>query len=214
MSQLTPLIESARDCGLMAPGELWDAVANAHATPGRHYHNLVHVAELCDWFGQVARGPGWQNPREVLLAIAFHDSVYVAGQSDNEARSAALAARYIARWLSGAQGPVVDVARIEALIGLTAHHGGDSHGVSDSDTAHFLDADMAILAASPERFAQYDRQIASEYADCVPPDVYRRGRARFFRRLLGREHIYHSEFFHQRCESAARRNLSAALPTM
>src|SRR5690606_509573 len=140
------------------PQGMVHALEAAYARPARAYHNFNHVNEVLRHYQAVADGPGWVRPMDVRLAVLYHDAVYEAGRSDNEARSAALAREEIARWLPGAD---VDAARVAELIELTARHG--QHRREDFDasphadaTRHFLDCDMAILGAEPAVFDAYD----------------------------------------------------------
>lgn len=181
----------------------------AYAEPPRAYHHFGHVQEVLGHCREVAAGPGWRQPREVELAVLYHDAIYVPGRSDNESRSAAFAVEEIGRWLPDAG---IDADRVVALIELTARHGQFVASDFDSDPApddvrHFLDCDMAILGADPARFDAYDRGIASEYRGRVPAWLFRLNRRRFVKALLQRERIYLSEFFHQRLEARARANL-------
>jgi predicted metal-dependent HD superfamily phosphohydrolase len=180
------------------------ALEAAYATPPRAYHNFQHVLEVLRHYDTVAEGPGWRQPREVQLAVLYHDAIYEAGRGDNEARSAQLAQEQIARW-SPAAG--VDAARVVQLIELTARHGGLAPDEVDGEAALFLDCDMAILAASPQAFDAYDRGIAQEYRAVVPGWIFRRKRRQFLKGLLARERIYLSDFFHARLDAAARANL-------
>jgi len=59
---------------------------------GRHYHTLGHLEEYFKEFDQARHLA--QRAGEVELALWFHDAVYRTWASDNEARSAALAADY------------------------------------------------------------------------------------------------------------------------
>jgi predicted metal-dependent HD superfamily phosphohydrolase len=190
------------------PEGLLRAAEAAHATPPRAYHSFAHVREVLGHVAEVAAGPGWQRPREVKLAALFHDAVYVIGRSDNEARSADLAAEAIATWLPGAG---LDVAFVRTLIALTARHGRIGPDGLDADTRHFLDCDMAILGAAPARFDAYDAAIAEEYLGRVPGPIFRFNRRRFLAGLLERERIFLSDFFHERLDAAARANLRRVL---
>jgi hypothetical protein len=87
--------------------------------------------------------------------------------------SAVLATSSLARWVPDA---AVDRPRVERLILLTARHGHLDAATLDVDEAHFLDCDMAILGAAPERFDAYDRGIAREYA-APPAEAYAAGRS-------------------------------------
>ena len=195
----------ARTSPLPLPPGLVDALAAAYARPPRAYHNLDHVREVLGHYADVAAGPGWPQPREVYFAVLYHDAIYDAGRRDNEARSAAFARDELARWLPDAG---IDVERVTELVALTARHGRLAPGDVDRDAALFLDCDMAILAASPERFDAYDRQIAQEYRGAQPAWMFAFYRRKFLKGLLAAPRIYLSEFFHARCDAAARANLA------
>lgn len=180
-----------------------------YATPPRAYHNFGHVQEVLKHFAEAAQGPGWERPLEPYLAVLYHDAVYEAGRSDNEARSARLAVERIAHWLPG-EG--VDSARVAHLIDLTARHGQLRADQVDRDAALFLDCDMAILGAEPAAFDAYDRGIAAEYRH-VPGWLFKLNRRRFLKALLEKERIYLSDFFHARYDAHARANLRRAINT-
>jgi predicted metal-dependent HD superfamily phosphohydrolase len=156
----------------------------------------------------VAAGPGWKNRLEVTLAALFHDSVYLPGRSDNEERSAELAAGVIPTLL-----PEADLARVRQLILLTARHGTLTRAelADDADAMHFLDADMAIIGASPAAFDAYDAAVAEEYSNVVPAMIFRFNRRRFLQRLLDLDRIFLSDFFHARLDAGARANLRRVL---
>lgn len=199
---------------LELPDAQWAALRAAYVTPPRAYHNFAHVEEVLRHFADVAAGPGWRQPREVFLAVLYHDAIYEPGRRDNEARSAQLAQEHIAQWLP--QGPM-DAGRVAGLIELTARHGSfsprDFVGADAQDTRLFLDCDMAILGAKPEAFDAYDRGIASEYRGHVPGWLFRINRRRFLKGLLARERIFLSDFFHARLDAQARANLRRAITT-
>jgi predicted metal-dependent HD superfamily phosphohydrolase len=192
---------------LEAPEAFWAELRALHATPPRHYHTLDHVEEVLGHYDQVAASAGWHRPREVLLAVLFHDAVYVCGAADNEARSARAAEDAIARHLTG-----VDAARVAELILLTARHG--SIGEVDRDAALFLDCDMAILGAEPDDYRRYAAQIAAEWAPVLPADRFRAGRRAFLERLLARDAIFLSDHFRARLEERARSNIAAEVAVL
>lgn len=191
---------------LAVPRALWDVLIAAYGSPGRAYHNWTHIEEVVQRFHEVAAGPGWHHPQEVFLGLLLHDAVYEPGRTDNEARSAALATELVAHHLPGRD---LDVALIVELINLTAEHGREPDDLSQ-DAALFLDCDMAILGAPPERFATYDRGVALEY-QAVPPEQFRAGRRRFMSQLLARHRIFVSDHFRDALEGSARENLTRAL---
>ncbi|MCL7713289.1 HD domain-containing protein [Stenotrophomonas mori] len=187
----------------LPPGQLAEIEA-AHRQPPRAYHNFGHVQALLRHHREVAAGPGWRQPREVALAMLYHDAVYEAGRGDNELRSARMARTAIAHWLPGAG---VDVDRVAALIELTARHGRLRGDELDADAALFLDSDMAILGAPDAVFDAYDRGIAEEYRGTLPGFLFRRNRRRFLKGVLAQPRIFFSDFFHVRYDAQARANL-------
>jgi predicted metal-dependent HD superfamily phosphohydrolase len=193
---------------LTLPDAQWTALEAAYATPPRAYHNFSHVRAVLAHYDEVATGPGWTQPPEAWLAVLYHDAIYEPGRKDNEARSAQLAREHIAQWPPDAG---IDADRVAALIELTARHGMLAPAEVDRDAALFLDCDMAILGAPPEVFDAYDRGIAAEYRGQVPGWMYRLNRRRFLKALLGRERIFLSDFFHERLDAQARRNLRRAV---
>lgn len=186
------------------PADQLAEIEAAHAQPPRAYHNFGHVQALLQHHRDVAAGPGWRQPREVALAMLYHDAVYEAGRGDNEARSAMMARAAIARWLPDAG---VDAERVAALIELTARHGRLRGDELDADAALFLDADMAILGAPAAVFDAYDRGIAEEYRGKVPGLLFRLNRRRFLKGVLAQPRIFFSDFFHARYDAQARENL-------
>ena len=181
-------------------------LAEAYGRPPRAYHDLRHIEELLGWYERLGvEGPGWQAPHDVLAAVLYHDAIYEAGRPDNEALSAALAVGDIARFELPCES-----TRVSELILATARHGTLAvDPVADPDLAHFLDADMAILGASPDRFDDYERAIANEYA-AIPAAAFRAGRGRFLTRLLALPRLYQTSFFGSRLDSTARANVARA----
>ena len=97
MNQIDWLTRFAARRGVLGPAEFWSLLASAYTSPDRAYHTLDHLRELCQWFARVEDGPGWTRPQQVLLAVLFHDAVYVPSRHDNEKRSAELAHNEITR---------------------------------------------------------------------------------------------------------------------
>jgi predicted metal-dependent HD superfamily phosphohydrolase len=178
----------------------WQELTAAYTEPHRAYHTLEHIRHLIGQL-QVVK-PLLQNPTAVYLAAFYHDCIYDPARSDNEIRSAQLSA---ARLLAAGV-PEATVQRVIELIEATQHH--EANGIPDG--ALFLDADLSILGAAPERYRQYAHQIRVEY--CIYPDaVYRSGRAQVLRSLLDRSCIFQTPVFGDRYEAAARRNLQEEL---
>jgi len=185
-----------------------ETLVAAYASPPRAYHNFEHVQAVLRHYDAIAASPGWRQPREVYLAVCYHDAVYLAGRSDNEARSAELARAEVAR--HGLQADV-DIERVAQLILMTARHGKLERPSVDAEAALFLDADMAIVGSDAADFARYDAAVAEEYKAVVPAFIYRFKRKHFLRELLASPRIFLSDYGHARWDAAARENLRHAL---
>jgi predicted metal-dependent HD superfamily phosphohydrolase len=179
---------------------VFDRLVAAYSEPHRHYHTLEHLAEMFRVVGRL----GLTDPRVVQLAVWFHDAVYDPRAKDNEEQSAEL----VGEWLGPLGVPEWLLTKAAGMVRATAH--GSIDPPPDPDTAALLDADLAILGASQERYSRYAADIRKEYA-FVHEDQFRVGRAAVLRGFLARPRIYLHDLFHPEGEAAARRNLRAEL---
>jgi predicted metal-dependent HD superfamily phosphohydrolase len=141
----------------------YDDLVTRYREPHRRYHTFEHVTDV------VARVHG----TEVELAAWYHDVIYDATRSDNEARSADHAAHV----LSGLGAPADVIAEVRRLILLTA-----GHEAEDPRGRDLIAADLAILTSERARYQQYVRDVRAEYAH-VDDDAWRTGRAAVLERL-------------------------------
>ena len=174
-------------------------IRRAYTEPHRHYHTLEHIAHALALFdGARARA---RDADAAELALWLHDVVYDPRAKDNEARSAA----YAARILHEGGVPSRAAERVTALIMATRHVSPPE----DPDAQYVVDADLAILGGTPAEFDRYERQVREEYAFRSETE-WREGRARILRAFLDRPRIYlTSEFL--RFEGPARANLERSL---
>ncbi len=171
--------------------DLRDALVTAYST-GRRYHDLRHLTEVLDRIDQL----GGTGITEVVLAAWYHDAVY-DDAGDNEERSARQAEEQLGT-------THVDVAEVARLVRLTEHHRpvpGDHNGEV------LCDADLAILAAGADRYAEYVADVRREYAAVPSPD-FNRGRLAVLEQLAAKEHLFSTELARREWEAAARANLS------
>lgn len=171
--------------------------------PHRHYHTLAHLEACLDQLDSnraLAR-----EPDIVELALWFHDAIYDARASDNEAQSARLAADT----LRAAGLPEITVAKVERLILATRAHETDG----DPDTALLLDIDLAILGAAPDTYQTYADAIRREYA-WVPETDYRAKRAAILSRFLQRPRLFLTAPFFFSHERSARNNLAREIQSL
>jgi predicted metal-dependent HD superfamily phosphohydrolase len=177
-------------------GGLADRLLAAWSDPVRHYHGLQHLEDCLARLDELPEtGP---DRDRIEAALWFHDAVYDPRAGDNEARSAAWARDGLADL--GVDPAVAD--EVARLVRITAH------GQVPTDDAGRLiaDIDLSILGRPQPAFDAYEAAIRAEYA-WVPEAEYRARRAAVLDRLLQREPLYLTPWFHQRYDTTARENL-------
>ena len=186
--------------GLTPRSDLADDLKSRYSEPHRAYHTLLHLSEA---YGALAEcADRLERPDEARLALWFHDAIYDTRRHDNEERSADWARDELI-----AAGAAPDVAaRVQTLVLATKHR-----DVPEGNDARLLvDADLSILAAPPDRFATYERQIRQEY-DWVTEPEFREARERFLRGMLARPSIFNDSGMRERHDAHARRNIQESL---
>ncbi|WP_310964529.1 HD domain-containing protein [Nocardioides terrisoli] len=188
---------------------LRDRLVSAYATD-RGYHDLRHLAEVLARLDELGVRSGADPQRDdlvVLLAAWFHDAVY-AGAADDEERSARLAEETLAD-----VGPPVtgdDVEEVARLVRLTAGH---DPAPGDRNGELLCDADLAILAATPDRYAEYVADVRRDFAD-IDDTAFRAGRAAVLSELAGRTTIFRTAHARRHWEQRAQTNLAAELSSL
>jgi predicted metal-dependent HD superfamily phosphohydrolase len=176
----------------------------SYAHPDRRYHDGRHLAEVLERVHELSAHGVEFDRMAVLLAAWFHDSVYDA-QPDAEKRSAA--------WAAEALPTLVDQAVVDEVVRLvlvTEHH---LPADDDPNGCALADADLAILAAPAERYAEYAVSIREEYAE-VPDDAFAAGRTAILGDLLAKPYLFHTAYARSTWEDAARANVERELATL
>jgi predicted metal-dependent HD superfamily phosphohydrolase len=210
MSFLAPPVDYLQ--GLSEPSwqgcepELFRVVQQAYDSPGRVYHAWRHIEMCLREFKQVQ----FVEPRTVLVALLFHDAVYVAGDSQNQARSADLARQSLQRYSNLTTS---EQDRVVQLIMLTANHHHDT--VLDADAAAFIDIDLAVLSSDWPTYQAYAQGVEREFCpSVVSPAMFRLGRRRFLQGLLSQPFVFLTPAMRERGEVDARRNLQREIEAL
>jgi predicted metal-dependent HD superfamily phosphohydrolase len=178
----------------------FDELMFRYSEPHRKYHTVRHLEECFTKLAEVRALA--LHPAEVEIALWFHDAIYERRATDNEVRSAELAAS-TAR-AAGVAGNSAEC--IHALI-MATRHAAVPH---DDDAKVVVDVDLAILGEAPARFDQYEDQIRWEYS-WVPGFLFRKERKKALREFLARPAIFNTQPFRERYESQARANIRRSL---
>ncbi|WP_043969764.1 MULTISPECIES: HD domain-containing protein [Acinetobacter] len=177
------------------PQKVFNKLIAAYSEKQRAYHTLQHLYECLVLVDSIRAD--LNDAHAVVLALWFHDAVYDPQAKDNELKSAELFEQYLAQDL-----PNDIVEKIKRWIVATQKHAS----TDELDLQFLLDIDLAILAAAPDRFAEYEQQIQQEYA-WVDPDVYSIKRKEVLAHFYQTEPLYQTESFQQRFEQRAKGNL-------
>lgn len=181
------------------PDKSFNILIAAYSEKQRSYHTVQHLYECLSLFESVQSK--LNDVHAVALALWFHDVIYDPQAKDNELRSAELFEQYMAQDLS-----VNIVHKVKRWILATQKH----VPTNELDLQFLLDIDLGILAATPERFLQYEQQIQQEYS-WVDPDVYSIKRKEVLAHFYQSEPLYQTEYFQQNFERRAKENLRELL---
>jgi predicted metal-dependent HD superfamily phosphohydrolase len=175
-----------------------DALLSAYGDPARGYHDLLHLSEVLDRVDELVEAVAVGDSTSLRLAAWFHDGVY-DGLRGDEDRSAV--------WAEEALADTAYATEVARLVRLTEHH---DPGADDLAGQVLCDADLAILAADPPRYAAYVEGVRRDYAHIGDGD-FAAGRAAVLHDLDARPRLFHTAYARERWEPAARANLAAEL---
>jgi predicted metal-dependent HD superfamily phosphohydrolase len=178
----------------------WKELEKAYTHQKRFYHNLHHLDHLAAELEGIKTLIGHWNT--VILALFYHDLVYNPVRSDNEEKSAALAA---SRLMDLNVAPE-EISRCVSIIAATKKH--ELH--QDPDVNYFTDADLAILGSAENDYREYFLKIRKEYS-WFPDFIYNPGRKKVLQHFLQLERLFKTEYFFRKYESQARQNLMMEL---
>ncbi|GJM08393.1 MAG: hypothetical protein DHS20C11_06690 [Lysobacteraceae bacterium] len=180
--------------------DTFESLRTAYSEKGRHYHTAQHITACLRHMDRCAKT--LEHPREVELALWFHDAVYKPLSSCNERKSADWAAAFLT--LNGASES--EVSRVHRLIMATEHDAP----TQTNDESALVDIDLSILGTNAETYEAFESAVRKEYR-LIPWMLYRRKRAEVLRGFLERQKIYQSGFFSADVERQAKENLSNAV---
>ncbi|MBK8460488.1 MAG: hypothetical protein WAS07_10635 [Micropruina sp.] len=167
--------------------------------PHRRYHDLRHLAESLAALRHLGGG------HEEQLAIWFHDAVFSGQPGTDEGLSAELAHDRLGR----AGLPHDCCERVAQLVLITEHHRPDPRNEPECRVS---DADLAVLAAEPTRYAESVADLRTEYRHLDDAHwVAQRNTA--VSSFLARSHIFTSPAG-STWEAPARTNLAGELETL
>lgn len=209
---LSAFSRSAAGAGATAPAERIREVGaeliERWTGPGRTYHNLRHLTDVLARVDELAEET--HEPELVRLAAWYHGAIFdaadVAAYANRGGEDEVASARLAREQLNELGVPAPAVERVHTMVIALVRHAADP---SDFDCAVLCDADLAMLAAEPQRYKAYLHDVREEYAQIPMPD-YLRARVRIVKKLLARPSLFVSPLG-AAWEEPARQNLAAEL---
>lgn len=165
----------------------------------RSYHTLDHIRQMLDDMEKYFPGASELE----ILAIWFHDLVYIPGSTENEAQSTWQMAALLRGIYTNEE---LMVAGNHIL--ATAYHVKERRPYSPG-SKRLRDIDLLALAIDPRDYDINTRKIWEELN--LPEDVWRLGRKRFIQKMLSQPRIYLTDELHTWFEHLARTNLKREL---
>lgn len=199
---------------------LVDLAERLYADPSLTYHNWGHVESVMRAYKKLYGPP---TP-EAMIAIAFHDCVYVPGAPTgvNEDLSILQMRRAFRETAKHYSGVLPDLKLIELMIESTKVNNHlssvymsvieDDHGFAvATEVGKVLDCDLSGFWQTWRTFVDLQDAIIYEYAGhpVLDTDLMegRRASAEFLKKFLHKDRIYYTDAAHTTFEQAARANL-------
>ncbi len=174
----------------------WAQLVAQYTFKGRHYHNLAHLQHISNEL--VPLKQQFSDWNALVFALLYHDVIYSATASDNEAQSTVFATKI----LKSLAVPDVTLNLCEQMILATK-----THEYSPNEEINlFVDADLAILGQDWSVYQSYFQNVRKEY-DIYPDLLYKPGRVKVLKKNLTMPNIYKTKMFMDRYEQAARSNI-------
>jgi predicted metal-dependent HD superfamily phosphohydrolase len=187
------------------PADFYNRIKSMYSEPERFYHTLEgHIAHCLDEFEPVKHLA--EQPDELELALWLHDIICYPGGKGNEGRSAMFAYGLVT--YMGL--PQSFGSSVYDLILATDHK---KKPVS-VDGKLIVDIDLSILGQPEEVFDEYEENITKEYSDVIKElseEEFKVGRIGILVGFLNKRPIYHTEFFRNKYENQAIKNLQRSI---
>ncbi|MBW7676766.1 HD domain-containing protein [Chryseobacterium chendengshani] len=182
---------------------LWTEIEKKYSGKGRHYHTLIHLENMFSELELVK--DKILNFNTISFSVFYHDIIYDATSKLNEEKSADFAECRLQQ---------IDVnetvtAEVTKQILATKSHQKSENG----DINYLLDADLSILGKNSQSYLNYTKEIRKEYS-IYPDFLYKPGRKKVLQHFLELEGIFKTEYFREKYETQARRNIEFELKSL
>lgn len=200
------LVEAGATAPLPQRREVIDRLISAWNLEGRRFHNFRYLAHVFERLDELEGATS--SPELLRLAMAFRGAIDELGweEADVHPSPAAVPALVSMKDLTDLGISSAQAERIEGLVVQLAEHRAREE---DFEARILIDADLASLAAPPQRYREFLENLRLEAANLSEEEFLRR-REGALRHLLQRSQIFSTPVASQ-WEDAARENLEAEL---
>ncbi|UFH33116.1 hypothetical protein LNP04_05180 [Chryseobacterium sp. C-71] len=174
----------------------WLEIEKKYTGKGRYYHNLTHLENMFSELELVK--DRILNFTNISFSVFYHDVIDDASSKLNEEESAEFAMLRLEKLGLNK----TDIEEIPKQILATKSH----HKSENNDINYLLDADLSILGKDIESYIKYTQQIRKEYS-IYPDFLYKPGRKKVLQHFLELESIFKTEYFSEKYEIQARKNI-------
>ena len=174
---------------------VFDELEARYREPHRRYHTPAHLVHCLSCFDLAA--DRMEEPDAVEMALWFHDVIYDVPGKDNERRSA--------EWFAtraGGRGPERFRSKVYRLIMVTQHR----EAPETLDESFIVDIDLSSFGLPWDEFLRDTLAVREEFP-MVPDAAYYPRQRMFIESLTARPRFCFTDFFRERHEARARRNI-------
>ncbi len=183
--------------------DLWKEIETRYSEKGRHYHNLLHLENMFKELQAVKMNIS--DFAALSFSVFYHDIIYDATSKINEEKSAAKAEKRLAE-LHILKDRISIIS--EQILATKSHQLSD-----DKDTNYLMDADLSVLGKDFKTYLEYTQNIRKEYS-IYPDFLYKPGRKKVLKHFLELESIFKTEYFKEKYEAQAKKNIAEELQVL
>ena len=175
--------------------DVWQHITRKYSESHRFYHSQRHILFCLKQFERIE--DALADSTAISLALWFHDLILDPAANDNEEQSKLLFEALAKNHL-----PADLIEKTSALIMSTRH----IDAPLNSDESCIQDIDLSSMGEHWDSFVRDVDDLRKEYSH-LSETAFKDVTINFYHKMLDREKIYTSEYFHEHCEQVARDNI-------
>lgn len=183
--------------------EIYTEIQKKYSAKNRYYHNLNHIFKMLETIKKFENSCFFTD--NIYFATWFHDLIYNPLRKDNEKKSADFSGKILKKL----NNKKININIIKHLINRTKNHFYHTENESE-ELKLFLDADIETLGSESKIYIENTKKIRKEFK-IIPDVIFNKGRAEILNMFLKTKYIYRTEYFINKYEKQARKNIKNEL---